>query len=63
MQTKKDELEALGFHHEWVVYCRDCGYYIDHKCQRLWGGMLDCKSYSYCSDGVLREAMKGRVGR
>ena len=42
-----------------VVRCKDCLYYVPevddpHKstCQRLWGGMTECKADSYCSDGV-----------
>lgn len=46
-----------------VVRCKDCLYYVPevddpHKstCQRLWGGMTECKADSYCSDGVRKDA-------
>ena len=45
-----------------LVRCKDCVYYtpeVDepHKstCQRLWGGMTECKADSYCSDGVRKD--------
>lgn len=48
-----------------LVRCKDCAYYIPevdepHKstCQRLWGGMTECKADSYCSDGVRRDEME-----
>lgn len=60
-------VEEYSYCEEWtkrkdvveVVRCRDCAYYeaevIDahaSNCQRLQGGMLECKPDSYCSDGV-----------
>jgi hypothetical protein len=51
-----------------VVRCKDCVYYeheVDdpHKsnCQRLWGGMIDCKPESYCSDGITIEDYKRKM--
>lgn len=48
-----------------VVHCKDCVYYIPevddpHKstCQRLWGGMTECKAESYCSDGARKDEVK-----
>ena len=48
-----------------VVRCKDCVYYtpeVDepHKstCQRLWGGMTECKADSYCSDGVRKDEVE-----
>lgn len=62
-------LRALRIWHledsEPVVRCKDCVYYIPevdepHKsaCQRLWGGMTECKADSYCSDGVRKDKME-----
>ena len=48
-----------------VVHCEDCFYYVPevddpHKsnCQRLWGGMTECKADSYCSDGVRKDEVQ-----
>ena len=48
-----------------VVHCKDCVYYIPevddpHKstCQRLWGGMTECKAESYCSDGLRKDEVE-----
>lgn len=48
-----------------VVHCKDCVYYIPevddpHKstCQRLWGGMSECKAESYCSDGLRKDEVE-----
>lgn len=66
--------DALEDEHEYVgkkldlvevVRCKDCLYYepeVDDlhisNCQRLWGGMIECKSYSYCSDGLRKDEVK-----
>ena len=48
-----------------LVRCKNCAYYepeVDdpHKsnCQRLWGGMCECKADSYCSDGVRKNQVE-----
>lgn len=48
-----------------VVHCKNCVYYIPevddpHKstCQRLWGGMSECKVESYCSDGLRKDEVE-----
>lgn len=48
-----------------LIYCKDCFYYVPdvddpHKsnCQRLWGGMIECKPDSYCSDAFPKKENK-----
>lgn len=48
-----------------IVRCKDCLYYEPNnsncECQRLWGGMIDCKPDSYCSDGITKEEYKRKM--
>jgi len=51
-----------------VVRCKDCVYYkedvddpYNSNCQRLWGGMIECKPESYCSDGITIEDYKRKI--
>ena len=59
MNDNREMIVLNGEQIDELVRCKDCFYYIPevddpHKstCQRLWGGMTECKADSYCSDGV-----------
>lgn len=63
--TKGYEAGYAAAKAELIVRCEDCFYYVPevddpHKsnCQRLWGGMTECKADSYCSDGVRKDEVK-----